>query len=162
MIGTITGNEEAIDVYFKNNYTQLHKYAAKIITDKKRTYEAVDIVGELYGYLRAKQDLRTETLDQFCKKWISRTIGMPRSFANLKMSFKTDLSEDSAVTIPDEVRTERGGEEVNRIISKMEERQATAIRALLKWNDVEKAARSICMQKKDYAKLLRRIIKEHF
>ena len=128
---------EAINEYFNQNFNQLKKYAARIISDKKRDYDAGDVLSELYLRLHEKRQV-IEKIDHFSKRFISTEIVFLRSNMNLNQSLKsTDFDFPEAKTEEKEVSLR----EVKQILTKRErafvllwETEGSAAKAIEKCN----------------------------
>ena len=81
-----------INEYFNQNFDQLKKYATRIIQDKRRDYEAGDVLSELYLTLQARRE-QIEKLDSFAKRFISNQIVFERSNMNLNQSGKSNENQ---------------------------------------------------------------------
>lgn len=128
---TLETKTKVIADYFNANYDQLCKYAWKIIKDRKRTYDAPEIVNEAYLYLMRCDRLDMNKVDQFCKAWISLTITKDRSFANLKMSLGDGYNPDGLVIADDVVEKYDDGE-FEMLLNLIPTRRKNAINLLLK------------------------------
>lgn len=146
--GMTLGKKEAVDRYFERNYMSLLRYARKIVTDRNRTYDAEEIVNEAYLALMAKEYLILDKIDQYCKAWIKNTIVLDRSFANLNMCLKTDMTEDNALGVMVDQSDLIDEAEVEIVLEHMPKRRADIIKMLIEHETVKECCTHSGMNKR--------------
>lgn len=131
----ITGK---VQEYFEVNYDQLVKYAGAIIRDWRRTFEAEDIVNELFLHMAAGPKIDPEKIDHYCKGWIRLTVTKERSFANLKLSITGYELTPKMEQMQDEPYSELAPEDVQRVLEKMPNKYRETLELFLKHTSIHK------------------------